>query len=77
MYPWNIPRVEDFFHRYGLEVITGISYLGGFVGVEVAQDRWLEDKVKGQWDSVDIMSGVLVKHPQTAYKSLQNSHQQE
>ena len=41
MYPRNIPRVEAFFRGYGLKIVMGSSYLGGFVGVEAAQDLWL------------------------------------
>ena len=39
--PQNIPRVEAFFWGYGLKIVMGSSYLGGFVGAEAAQDLWL------------------------------------
>ena len=35
------------------------------------------DKIKGWADSVEILSGVSRKHPQSAYVGLQKSLQQE
>ena len=42
---WNVPRLEDFFRGYDLQVVTGSRYLGGFVGKKVVQDMWLEEKL--------------------------------
>ena len=42
MSPWNSPRSESFFQGYGLQIMAGSSYLGGFMGTEVAQAWWLE-----------------------------------
>ena len=70
MSPYNVPRVEAFFRRYGLQVVTGSWYLGGFVGTETAQDRWLEEKVEGWRDSVATLDGVVCQNPQTAYAGL-------
>ena len=33
MYPQNILKAETLFRGSGLQVVTGIRYLGGFVGM--------------------------------------------
>ena len=43
--PQNVPQAEAFLRGYGIQVVTGIRYLGVFVGTEAAQDWWLEEKV--------------------------------
>ena len=73
MSPRNILWEEAFFRGYGLKVVMGSWYLGGFVGTEVAQAHWLDKKVERWRSSADIMSGVVCNHPQTAYAVLQNS----
>ena len=30
----NVPRAKEYFRRMGIQVVTGIRYLGGFVGGE-------------------------------------------
>ena len=35
--PWNVPRAEDFSQGYGIQVVTRILCLGGFVGMKIAQ----------------------------------------
>ena len=47
MAPWNVPQVEAFFRGYGLQIVTGSRYLRGFIMTEIAQDRWMEEKVAG------------------------------
>ena len=37
MYFQNVPQAEDLFCGYGLKIVTGIRYMGGFMGMEVAQ----------------------------------------
>ena len=38
MSPRNVPRAEEFFQGYGLQIVTGRRYLGGFVSNKEAQD---------------------------------------
>ena len=45
--PMNVSREEEFFHGMGLQVVTGSRYLGGFIGDEEAEKRWLSGKVEG------------------------------
>ena len=75
--PQNVLRAEALFWRYGLQVVMGSRYLGGFIGTETAQDRWMEEKVVGWRDLVATLAGVERWHPQTDYTVLQKSLQQE
>ena len=68
--PQNFPQAEAFFWGYGLQVVTGRRYLGGFFGTEIAQAWWLEEKVEGWLDLVSTLAGVARRHPQTAYAGL-------
>ena len=43
----------------------------------MAEIEWLEKKVQGCKESVAILAGVALKHPQSAYEVLQKSLQQE
>ena len=43
---WNVPRAEAFFRGYGLQIVTGRRYLGGFIGIKAAQDRWMGEKLE-------------------------------
>ena len=42
----TVPHAEAFFRGYGLQILMGSRYLGGFVGTEVVQTQWLEEKVE-------------------------------
>ena len=77
MSPRNVPQAESFFQGYVLQVITGSRYLGGFVGMEAAQARWLEERVEGWRALVTIMDGVAGNYPHTAYVGLKKFLQQE
>ena len=58
-------------------MVTGHLYLGGYIGDMEAEGRWLADKITGWAESVETLSGVSRKHPQSAYARLQKSLQQE
>ena len=75
--PWNVLQSEAFFQGYGLHIMMGSLYLGGFVGYKDAHDCWLGEKVEGWQDSVATLAGVARQHPKTAYTGLQKSLQQE
>ena len=53
--------------------MTRSRYIGGFVGTETAQARWLEEKVEGCRYLVTNLAGVVRRHPQTAYTGLHKS----
>ena len=50
--------------------MTGVSYLGGFVGIKAAQDCWLGNKVYGWRDSVATLARVAHLHLQIPYAGL-------
>ena len=60
-----------------LQIVTGSSYLGGFVGSKEAHDPWLGVKMEGWQDSVATLDKLSRRHPQTAYTGLHNSVHQE
>ena len=75
--PGKVARAEEHFRGLGIRVVTGHRYLGGFLGDIAAEREWLEKKVQGWKESVQILAGVALKHPQSAYAGLQKSLQQE
>ena len=72
-----VPQADAFFQGYGLQIVTGSRYLGGFVGAKEVQDHWMGEKVEGYQDLVATLDGVVCRHPQTAYTGLQKSLKQE
>ena len=70
-------QTEAFFCGYGLEIVTGGRYLGGFVGMEATQAQWVEDKVEAWRSFVGIISGVACKQPQTSYAVLHKCMQKK
>ena len=75
--PGNIARAKEHFRGLGIRVVTGHRYLGGFLGDVSAEREWLGKKIQGWKESVAILAGVSLKHPQSAYAVLQKSLQQE
>ena len=61
--PQNVSWAEALFCGYGLEIMKGSRYLGGFVGTEAVQYRWIEEKMEGWKYLVDIMPRVARKQP--------------
>ena len=75
--PRNVERSEEHFRGLGIWVVTGHRYLGGFLGDVLAEREWLGKKIQGWKESVAILAGVALKHPQSAYAGLQKSLQQQ
>ena len=75
MAPGNVARAEENFRGIGIRVVTGHRYLGGFLGNVLAEREWLGKKVQGWKESVAILAGVAIKHPQSAFAGLQKSLQ--
>ena len=75
--PQNVERAEDFFRGMEVKVVAGSGCLGGYVGDREAEDSWLAEKVQGWIEKVKTLSGVALKHPQSAYSGLQKSLQHE
>ena len=75
--PGNVARAKEHFRGLGIRVVTGHRYLGGFLGNVLAERECLGKKVEGWTESVAILAGVVLNHPQYAYAGLQKSLQQE
>ena len=61
--PHNFLRAEDLFCGYRLQIVTGIHYLGVFIGTESYQSWWLGEKIAGWRDLVENLAGVARRHP--------------
>ena len=61
------------FRWYGLQILTGSRYLGGFFRTEVGKTRWLGEKIEGWQDFVLTLAVVDIQHLQTAYAGLHHS----
>ena len=55
----------------GIKVVTGNRYPGGFIGEREAEKRWLAGKVMVWAESVETLSEVFCKQPQSEYSGLQ------
>ena len=69
--PGNVARAKENFRGLGIRVVTGHQYLGSFLGDVSAEREWLGKKIQGWKESVAILAGVSLKHPQSAYAGLQ------
>jgi hypothetical protein len=72
---------HEAFESYGLKInySRGQHYLGGFIGSALKKEEWLADMVVKWVGTVETLSTVAVRYPQTAYASftfcLQNEWQ--
>ena len=73
MAPRIVAQAEEFFQGIGIQVVTRYRHLGGFIGDREAEKRWMAGKITGWAESVETLSGVYRKHPQSAYAGLQKS----
>ena len=63
---YNIPQAM-FFSGKGLNLVTGSCYLRGYIRGAGAQTTWLEENVIGWEEAVNLLAGVVGRHPQAAY----------
>ena len=75
--PGKVALAEEHFRGLCIRMVTGHQYLGDFLGDIAVEREWLEKKVQGWKESVQILAGVALKHPQSAYEGLQNPLQQK
>ena len=73
----TVPLDNEYFRGMSIQVMTGIQYLGGFIGEWETEARWIHEKVEGCVESVRALAGLARKHPQSAYAGLQKSLQQD
>ena len=77
VFPWNFQRAEAHSQRMVVRVVTRSCYLSGFIGDNESETEWLTEKVIGWTKSVEVLSGVVLRHPQTVYSSMQKYLQQD
>ena len=58
-------------------MVTIRRYLDGLVGDAESEKAWLDDKVEGWTDLVEVLVWVTCRHPQIAYYGLKKSLQKE
>ena len=73
----NVSRAKEYFHGMGIQIVTGSQCLGGFIGEQEMEDRWIQETVEGWAESVRTLARVACKHPQSANAGLKKSLQQE
>ena len=61
---------EELFRGMGMTVVTGSSYLGGFIGGREAEEKCMAEKVQGWAELVNTLPGVTQKQPYSAYIEL-------
>ena len=60
--PRVVLKAEEYFRGMGVRVVSGICYLGGFIGDPVSEDAWLDEKLKGWRELVEVLEGVALRH---------------
>ena len=73
----NLLSAKSKFERYGIKVVTGSRYLGGFIGSPTLRYDWLREKASFWEEAVKTMARASKKFPQTAYVATKNSLQME
>jgi len=53
----NLSSAKQKFERYGMKVVTGSRYLGGFIGSPTLRSDWLRE-IASFWEKVNM---VIVK----------------
>ena len=74
--PQNLHCEDARIQRMCVRVVTGICYLGGFIGYQESEKLWMLEKLEGWTHSVEVLAGVARHHPKTSYASLQKFLQQ-
>ena len=59
----NLLREEAYFRVMVVRVVTIIRYLCGFISDLATEKSCINKKVKGWTDYVEVISGVLRRHP--------------
>ena len=61
--PRNVLRAEAYFRGMGVCMVTVRRYLVGFIGDPESEKAWLKYKVKGCPKLVEVLAGVVRRHP--------------
>ena len=70
IYPRNFQQAEDHLQGIVVWVVVVRHYLGGFISDQKLEKAWLSEKVKGWTHLVEVLAGVALRHPHTAYAGL-------
>ena len=74
--PQFIEQATCLFSEFGVNVVQGQRFLGGFVGAKDEANQWASEKIESWVKSISILADIAKKQPQAAYvavsKSLQN-----
>ena len=73
----NLSSANSKFERYGMKVVSGSRYLGGFIGSPILWSDWLREKASFWEKTVKTMARASKKFPQTSYVAMKNSPQME
>jgi hypothetical protein len=77
VHPSYVNEATSVFSDFGVKIVTGQRFLGGFVGSEFDLEIWLNDKVKKWVEDVEKLSRVAKSEPQAAFVALSKSLQNE
>ena len=77
VHPTRVQEAKEAFKDLKLKVHIGHRYLGGYIGDNESEDKYLRDKVKDREEATAKLSGIAKDFPQAAYSVMQKSLQQE
>jgi len=75
--PEFFDEAEHIFKDFGVKIVTGQRFLGGFIGLASDTESWLHEKIISWVSAVEKLSKVAVDEPQAAFVALSKSVQNE
>ena len=70
-------EAERLFGPFGVRIVSGRRFLGGYVGDAAGRRTYLSEKVEGWVQSVKALSAAATRYPQSAHAALTKSLQNE
>ena len=77
VHPNFVEKAHQLFDRFGIRIVEGRRYLGGFIGADEGKIRFTTKKVQEWLDCLGELSKVAEKEPQAALVGLTRSLQCE
>ena len=77
VHPNFVEKAHQLFYRFGIRIVEGRRYLGGFIGSDEGKIRFTLKKVQEWLDCLGELSKVAEKEPQAALVGLTRSLQCE
>jgi hypothetical protein len=76
--PQFMERAKELFEqRYGVKVVAGQRFLGGFIGSVTDKELYIQEKVANWSANVEKLASIAVSQPQAAFAALTKSLQCE